>query len=141
MLSCISFHYYSIASDELAVISTSGCYCFLWNKHLLISTGQAIYGKAYQKLSAKIQKIKHVSTVDVLGIGQANFSLSHPLYNLYYFLLIFSFFVMLPNILKWLNTEMDFLHTWQFSIYFWKKTAENNYNFHNFFFKGYHQGI
>lgn len=92
MLSCISFHYYSIASDELAVISTSGCYCFLWNKHLLISTGQAIYGKAYQKLSAKIQKIKHISTVDVLGIGQANFSLSHPLYNLYYFLLIFSSF-------------------------------------------------
>lgn len=100
MLSCISFHYYSIASDELAVISTSGCYCFLWNKHLLISTGQAIYGKAYQKLSAKIQKIKHISTVDVLGTGQANFSLPHPLYNLHYFLLIFPIFLMPLSILK-----------------------------------------
>lgn len=62
MLSCISFHYYSIASDELAVIS--GCYCFLWNKHLLLCTGRAIYGKVYKKLPAKIQ-IKHVCTVDV----------------------------------------------------------------------------
>lgn len=55
MLSCISFHYYSIASDELAVISTSGCYCFLWNKHLLIFTGQTIYGKVHKKFPDKIQ--------------------------------------------------------------------------------------
>lgn len=56
MLSCISFHYYSIASDELAVISTSGCYCFSWNKHLLISTGQTIYGKVQKNSLIKFRE-------------------------------------------------------------------------------------
>lgn len=79
MLSCISFHYYTIASDELAVISTPSCYCFFWNKHLLISTRQAIYGKDIKSSLLKFRK--HVSTVGVHGISQTNVLHLHPQCN------------------------------------------------------------
>lgn len=112
MLSCISFHYYSIASDELAVISTSACYCFLWNKHLFISTGQTIYGKVHEKLPAKIQR-KRVSAVDVWGSGQSSNSLNHPHYNLNKFLLISPIFVLTsPNIFKSINLIRDVFSTY-----------------------------
>lgn len=128
MLSCISFHYYSIASDELAVISTSGCCCFLRNKHLLIPTGQTIYGKVHKSLPDKIQR-KYVSAVTVWGTGQSSISFTHHQCNLNKFLLISPIFVLIsPNIFKSIYLIRDIFSTYtEFSYVLLEKKNPNKH--------------